>query len=127
MNDTQQPVEALESLKRIGVSLSIDDFGKGYSSLSYLRRLPVDTLKIDQSFIQDLEADSDSAAIVRTIIAIAHNLRLQVVAEGVETAGQARFLKDNHCNMAQGFYFSEPQSPEEFVSSLRHREAQRRH
>jgi EAL domain-containing protein (putative c-di-GMP-specific phosphodiesterase class I) len=101
-------VEMLRAIKRLGVQIAVDDFGTGYSSLSYLRRFPVDRLKVDRSFVQDMAKDGDSAAIVRTIIALGHNLGLKVVAEGVETEDQIAFLADNACDELQGYYFSKP-------------------
>ena len=106
MHDVMQAVELLHKLKGLGVKLSIDDFGTGYSSFSYLRRFPIDVLKIDRSFVGDIA--SDEAAIVASIIALAHNLKLRVVAEGVETARQLDYLRRHGCDEMQGFYFSRP-------------------
>ena len=88
--------------------LSVDDFGTGYSSLAYLRRFPIDTLKIDRAFVKDVTTDPDDAAIALTIIRMAHTLKLDVVAEGVETAGQLEYLRRQHCDMIQGYHFSRP-------------------
>ena len=107
IDDLYAAIETLNGLKRIGVALAIDDFGVGYSSLSYLKRLPLDELKIDRSFIQELE-DANDAAIVQTIIAIARHLALDVVAEGVETHDQQAFLEANGCHTFQGFLFHRP-------------------
>jgi diguanylate cyclase (GGDEF)-like protein len=108
----------LSSLQAIGVRISMDDFGTGYSSLRYLKRLPIDTLKIDRSFIQDLPNDADGAAITRAVIALAHSLRIRVVAEGVETASQAAFLRERGCDEAQGFAFGAPQPAEQMIERL---------
>jgi diguanylate cyclase (GGDEF)-like protein/PAS domain S-box-containing protein len=110
MHDGEQMVEMLHAIKRLGVQISVDDFGTGYSSLSYLKRFPVDRLKVDRSFVKDIATDPDDAAIVRTIIALGHNLNLKVVAEGVETEEQIAFLAANACDELQGYYFSKPVS-----------------
>ncbi|HEU4653331.1 MAG TPA: EAL domain-containing protein [Steroidobacteraceae bacterium] len=108
MHDADRFIAMLGELNELGVQIAIDDFGTGYSSLSYLKRFPVDRLKVDRSFVQDIATDADDATIVRTIIALGHNLGLKVAAEGVETEQQLMFLRDNHCDELQGFYFSEP-------------------
>jgi diguanylate cyclase (GGDEF)-like protein/PAS domain S-box-containing protein len=110
MQDGEHMVEMLHAIKRLGVQIAVDDFGTGYSSLSYLHRFPVDRLKVDRSFVKDIATDPDSAAIVRTIIALGHNLDLKVVAEGVETEEQIAFLGANACDELQGYYFSKPVS-----------------
>ncbi len=110
MHDGEQMVETLRAIKRLGVHIAVDDFGTGYSSLSYLKRFPVDRLKIDGSFVRDIAAEADDAAIVRTIIALGHNLGLKVLAEGVETEAQLAFLKANDCDEMQGYHFSKPVS-----------------
>jgi diguanylate cyclase (GGDEF)-like protein/PAS domain S-box-containing protein len=110
MEDPETARATLLKLKGLGVNIAIDDFGSGYSSLSYLRHFPIDRLKIDQTFIRDLATSPDDAAIARAIIALGHNMNIRVVAEGVETAGQLEFLRDNGCDVMQGFYFSEPVS-----------------
>ncbi len=108
----------LNGLKRLGVGISIDDFGVGYSSLSYLKRLPADVLKIDRSFVAGIGEDVEDTAIVRMVIELAHTLGMEVVAEGVESADQARQLKEMGCDFAQGFYFSEALPPEEAAGFL---------
>jgi EAL domain-containing protein (putative c-di-GMP-specific phosphodiesterase class I) len=108
MQNAQTGIQTLRELKALGVGLSIDDFGTGYSSLSYLKRFPIDTLKIDQSFIRDIGTDPDDAAIASAIIALAHTLKLSVVAEGVESAGQLDFLVRHGCDRTQGYLFSRP-------------------
>jgi len=112
MENTEAASAALQALREKGIQLSIDDFGTGYSSLSYLRNFPVHTLKIDQSFVQDLGKDTDSAAIVRSIISLAHNLNLRVVAEGVETEEQMAFLQQCGCDHVQGFFIHVPEPAE---------------
>ncbi|MTW09123.1 EAL domain-containing protein [Pseudoduganella eburnea] len=108
MHDVAQGVHLLHELKSLGVALSIDDFGTGYSSLSYLRNFPIDVLKIDRSFVNDIATDADDAAIVVSVIALAHNLGLRVIAEGVESEEQLEFLRRHGCNEIQGYYFSRP-------------------
>lgn len=108
MVDTDHTIAILRALKGLGVRLSVDDFGTGYSSLAYLRRFPLDTLKIDREFVRDVTTDPDDAAIALTIIRMAHTLKLDVVAEGVETAAQLAYLRRQHCDQVQGYYFSRP-------------------
>jgi EAL domain-containing protein (putative c-di-GMP-specific phosphodiesterase class I)/AmiR/NasT family two-component response regulator len=108
MMDPEDAINKMTSLRGMDVRIALDDFGTGYSSLSYLKRLPVTGLKIDQSFIRDLAFDPDDAAIVRAIVAVGHELMLEVTAEGVETAEQAEFLKTRGCNEVQGYYFARP-------------------
>jgi EAL domain-containing protein (putative c-di-GMP-specific phosphodiesterase class I) len=113
MEDPIAAVEMLTQMKDLGIRLAIDDFGTGYSSLSYLHRFPLDMLKIDRSFISGSSDGVNEMEIARTIMPLARNLHLDVVAEGVETADQARELKKLNCKYAQGFYFSKPLSPDE--------------
>lgn len=115
MEEAADIATALGALKTLGVQLAIDDFGTGYASLNALRRLPFHTLKIDRSFVCNVNDDPDAAAIVKAIIAMAHNLGLTVVAEGVETSAQERFLKEAGCDEAQGFLYSPALPPEEFA------------
>lgn len=116
--DFERAIPILKELKRLGVMVSIDDFGTGYSSLAYLRELPIDCLKIDRSFITDIVANEDNAAIVTTIINMAHNLHLNVIAEGVETEEQVALLQQKHCQVVQGYYFSKPLPADEITSGL---------
>ena len=118
MADPELSVETARRLKEIGVHLSIDDFGTGYSSLSYLKKLPISALKIDQSFVRDLATDPDDAAIISAIIAMAHSLKLKVVAEGVETEAQRAFLKEHGCDEFQGYLISRPVEAKEFALLL---------
>ena len=110
MHDVDVTLGTLTALHRMGVALSLDDFGTGYSSLAYLKRFPVGKLKIDRSFIRDLETDPDDRAIASTIVSMGRSLRLSVLAEGVETAEQLGILRDMGCEMVQGYYFSKPVS-----------------
>jgi diguanylate cyclase (GGDEF)-like protein/PAS domain S-box-containing protein len=116
--DVESAISTLLELKEIGVLISIDDFGTGYSSLNYLKRFPIDKLKIDQSFIRECTSDINDQTIIKTVILMAHFLKLQVIAEGVETKGQANFLLQQGCLEAQGYYFSQPIPVEEFEEKL---------
>jgi len=111
-------VVALRALKDLGVRITIDDFGTGYSSLSYLKKFPIDTIKIDQAFVRDVSSDANDAAIVRAAIVMAHELKLNVIAEGVETAEQVAFLRRRHCTEMQGYLFSEPVTADRFGEIL---------
>lgn len=110
--------QTFEQLRELGVKLAIDDFGTGYSSLSYLKRLPVDYVKIDQAFIRGLDEAQEDVVITQAIIAMAHSLGLQVVAEGVETAGQMAILKAQGCDEIQGYLISRPVPAQEMVQLL---------
>ena len=119
MSDVTLAVELLHAMKKLGVNLSIDDFGTGYSSLSYLSRFPIDVLKIDRSFVSDITRDASDAAIVASIIALAHNLQLDVIAEGVETREQLDYLRRHGCDEMQGYFFSQPLAAADFEQLLR--------
>jgi EAL domain-containing protein (putative c-di-GMP-specific phosphodiesterase class I) len=108
MQDAEASAAILRELKRIGVMLAIDDFGTGYSSLSYLNRFPIDVLKIDRSFVEDIDVEPGNGVIVAAVIAMGGSLGQRVVAEGVEHQGQLDFLRAHHCEEGQGFLFSRP-------------------
>jgi len=116
LHDVEAAIRTLRRLSDLGVHISIDDFGTGYSSLSYLKKLPIHTLKIDQSFVSDITVNPDDAAIARAVITMAKSLRLNVIAEGVEVEDQMKFLYSLNCSKMQGYYFSTPVSAEEFSS-----------
>jgi diguanylate cyclase (GGDEF)-like protein len=118
MQNTETAIKILNELKKMGVKISIDDFGTGYSSLAYLKSLPLDVLKIDKSFVQDVTVNSQDAAIVMTIIALAHNLNLKVIAEGVEVEEQLKFLQLLKCDEWQGYLYSKPIAQDEFRELL---------
>ncbi len=118
MGDTGDTVCKLLRLKELGISISVDDFGTGYSSLSYLKHLPIDTIKVDRSFVRDIVNDPDDAAIVDAIVAMAHSLKLNVIAEGVETLEQLDFLRQRNCQQAQGYYFARPLDPLQFEAFI---------
>jgi len=120
MRDVDKSLVTLKKLKELGVRISIDDFGTGYSSLNYLKRFPVDTLKIDRSFVSDIAVDQDDAAIVKAVISLAHILNLRVVAEGVEEEEQCRFLMENGCDEVQGFHFGRPEPYDAFAQCWQH-------
>ena len=115
MDHAPETLATLRKLGEMGVELAIDDFGTGYSSLGYLRRLPIDTVKIDRSFVADAPTSPEASTIVRAVISLAHGLALKVVAEGVETSAQVDFLKEHGCDQAQGYYYGRPVPPEELV------------
>ncbi len=125
IQNTERAGRVLAEIKALGVRLAIDDFGVGYSSLSHLKRFPIDTLKVDRSFIRDIPQDPEDKAITEAIIAMGKSLNLTVVAEGVETLEQQEFLRERACDEMQGFYFSKPIPPEQFADFLRERLARR--
>jgi diguanylate cyclase (GGDEF)-like protein len=118
MENAKENMEALHQIKQMGVKLSVDDFGTGYSSLSYLKQFPLDELKVDRSFISEIQAATDNAPIVTAIIAMAHSLGLTVVAEGVEIEPQLAFLRTRGCDVYQGYFFSKPVARDEFAALL---------
>jgi EAL domain-containing protein (putative c-di-GMP-specific phosphodiesterase class I) len=119
MADPEAAASSMQKLKKTGVRLSIDDFGTGYSSLAYLKRFPLDALKIDRTFIRDVCTDADDAAITLAVINLAHNLKLKVVAEGVDNSAQLKFLKENGCDEVQGYYFSRPIPANQIATMLK--------
>ena len=118
MEDVKLSIASLRAIRAMGVSIAIDDFGTGYSSLSYLSKLPVDTLKIDRSFVVDMTTGPEGLALISTIIALSHSLKLTVVAEGVETEEQANLLRSLRCDEMQGYLFSKPVPADIFESTF---------
>jgi EAL domain-containing protein (putative c-di-GMP-specific phosphodiesterase class I) len=116
MQDPNSAVQTLQAIKALGVQLSIDDFGTGYSSLTYLKRFPIDKLKVDQSFVRDMLVDPADLAIVRATIALGHELGLKLVGEGVEAEGQANLLTEFGCEELQGYFFAMPLSPDALMA-----------
>ena len=124
MHDVTTAIDTMKELHELGVQLSIDDFGTGYSSLAYLKRFPIDNLKIDQSFVAEITTNQSDAAIATSIIDLARNMNLNVIAEGIEEEDQREFLLTNGCQQGQGYLFSKPTTAVEFtpmISSLRRR------
>jgi EAL domain-containing protein (putative c-di-GMP-specific phosphodiesterase class I) len=119
MQDADFTLAILKELKSMGVHISLDDFGTGYSSLSHLKHFPIDTLKIDRSFVKDLATDPKEESIISAVIILAHSLGMDVVAEGVETAAELSILRKHHCDKMQGFYFSRPVPVKDFETLLR--------
>jgi diguanylate cyclase len=118
MSDAEESIQILETISRMGVLVSVDDFGTGYSSMSYLRRFPIDKLKIDRCFVEQMDTRAEDASIVRAIISLAHSLHLKVIAEGVETPAQLQLLADLGCDQYQGFFFSPALLPAKFEELL---------
>ncbi|MAL40987.1 MAG: GGDEF domain-containing protein [Thalassospira sp.] len=118
MQEIKKSAAILEELRHLGLQIAVDDFGTGYSSLAYLKRLPINSIKIDRSFVRDVTIDTDDAAITRTIIVMGHNLGLKVIAEGVETKEQMAFLRESECDEVQGFLIATPQPPQEIVKHI---------
>jgi EAL domain-containing protein (putative c-di-GMP-specific phosphodiesterase class I)/ActR/RegA family two-component response regulator len=121
IGNIERVTSTMRALKALGVKLSLDDFGTGYSSLNYLRKFPIDTLKIDQSFVREISTDAGAAGVCRAIITLGHQLGMTVLAEGVETAAQVGYLRRSDCDFFQGFYFCKPISPTQALEILRHR------
>jgi len=124
--NVERMIATMQALKAIGVRLSLDDFGTGYSSLNYLRHFPIDTLKIDRSFVHDIASDAGAANICRSVITIGHELGMRVLAEGVETAEQADYLHRSGCDAYQGYWFGRPVPAEEAERLLRERQLRQR-
>ena len=118
MQNLEETTQILQKLSDLGVKISIDDFGTGYSSLSHLRKFPINSLKIDQSFVRDIPVNLEDTAIVKAIISMAHSLNLEVVAESVETEAQLDFLRTENCDKMQGFLYSKPISADKFTELL---------
>lgn len=125
MEDVDAAITKLNDIQKMGVRISIDDFGTGYTSISYLKKFPINTLKIDQSFIKDIPGDANNTAITSAVIALAHTLGMKVVAEGVETAEQLQYLADNACDIVQGYYLSRPLPEQKIVLQLVRKETTR--
>jgi EAL domain-containing protein (putative c-di-GMP-specific phosphodiesterase class I) len=116
---TEDTHQQLEQLKKLGLTLAMDDFGTGYSSLSYLKKFPIDIIKIDRSFIHEIPDNQDDMEITSAVIAMAHNLKLKVVAEGIETAEQLAFLRRHRCDVGQGYLFDRPIPGQELIERLK--------
>lgn len=121
IQDVQTTITTLNQLHALGIQISIDDFGTGYSSLSYLKRLPISKIKIDQSFVRDICIEQNGEAIANAVIGLGHSMKMQVIAEGVETAEQVDYLRAHGCDEIQGFYFSRPLPAADFTKLARER------
>jgi len=118
IENDQKTITQLSKLAESGIKITIDDFGTGYSSLSYLKKFPVNKLKIDRSFISDIEHNHENQALTKAIIAMGQSLKLEVIAEGVETRDQMQWLKDSECALIQGYWFAKPNNREDFKTLL---------
>ncbi|EKD41063.1 MAG: hypothetical protein ACD_74C00067G0001, partial [uncultured bacterium] len=123
MENIETALDVLHAIRERGMTLSIDDFGTGYSSLSYLHRFPFDTLKVDRSFVIEMEKDAKNLEIIRSIVALAHNLGKKVIVEGIETPGQLALARDLGCEFGQGYLFAKPLPAEEAEKLLRSAES----
>jgi EAL domain-containing protein (putative c-di-GMP-specific phosphodiesterase class I) len=123
MEDIDKTAKLLQEIKQIGVTISIDDFGTGYSALAYLKRFPIDELKIDRSFVADIPTNGEDSAIVKAVVAMSHSLDLKVVAEGVETEHQLNYLRNLDCDVIQGHFFCPPLSGNEFAEFVKQNRA----
>jgi EAL domain-containing protein (putative c-di-GMP-specific phosphodiesterase class I) len=119
MHNVDRAARLLEAIKSLGIKLAIDDFGTGYSSLSQLKRFPIDTLKIDRSFVRDIPENSEDMAITEAIISLGKTLGVSVIAEGVESTNQLAFLEKRACDSMQGYLFSKPCTPDALINVLR--------
>ena len=119
MENPERAIGQLQALRDLGIQLAIDDFGTGYSSLAYLKRLPIQVLKLDRTFVRDIETDPSDAEISAATLALAHNLGLKVIAEGVETEAQRDYLIQHQCDFMQGFLFSKPLPAEDALKFIR--------
>ena len=119
IRDDEVALDVLHQLRKLGIRVALDDFGTGYSSLAYLKRFPFNSVKIDRAFVTDVISNPDDTAIACAIIGMAHSLRMQVISEGVETEEQMNFLRDQGCDLIQGYYFSRPVCAEDFANMLR--------
>ena len=118
MKHAEAAATILQALRQVGIQVGIDDFGTGYSSLGYLRKFPLDALKIDQSFVRQIATIGEDTAIVTAVIGMAQSLKLRIIAEGVETLEQIKFLQAHHCDEAQGYFFSRPVPAQQFAKLL---------